>query len=162
MTSSLLPLNANERLELLYNFYHIGEEEHFRTDIMECLRSGRDWRNDVICNSIDFKTHNDYFRTDKKYCKAMYISPEHYPSAISDEFIIKLVNFNEPSIFTVDYTPVSQTVLKKVLDIKYMGIESDISRQQQKRNKNNDFASEISYKLRRQKTEIEEIGRAHV
>ncbi len=157
LTSSLLPLNANERLELLYNFYHIGEEEHFRTDIMECLRSGRDWRNDVICNSIDFKTHNDYFRTDKKYCKAMYISPEHYPSAISDEFIIKLVNFNEPSIFTVDYTPVSQTVLKKVLDIKYMGIESDISRQQQKRNKNNDFASEISYKLRRQKTEIEEM-----
>lgn len=45
----------------------------------------------------------------------------------------------------------------RILQKKYLGIESDIIKQQQTRNKNNDFSSEISYTTRRQKAEIEDI-----
>lgn len=45
----------------------------------------------------------------------------------------------------------------KVLQKKYLGIESDIIKQQRVRNKNNDFSSEISYNKRIEKKEIEEI-----
>ncbi len=157
LTSTLLPLNANERIELLYNFYHVGDEEYFRFDIMECIRQGKDWRNDIACNAVDFTENDEYFRMDRKYCTAMYISPEHYPSTLSDEFINKLVNCNEPSIFTVDYVPVSQTLLKKVLDVKLDGIENSIERQQHKHNQQQNFSSEISYKVRKQKQSVEEM-----
>lgn len=40
---------------------------------------------------------------------------------------------------------------------KYLGIESDIIRQQRVRNRNNDFSSEISYTKRNEKKEIENI-----
>lgn len=45
----------------------------------------------------------------------------------------------------------------KVLQKKYLGIESDIIKQQRVRNRNNDFSSEISYNKRIEKKEIEEI-----
>ena len=45
----------------------------------------------------------------------------------------------------------------KILQKKYLGIESDIIKQQRVRNKNNDFSSEISYNKRIEKKEIEEI-----
>lgn len=45
----------------------------------------------------------------------------------------------------------------KVLQKKYLGIESDIIKQQRVRNKNNDFSTEISYAKRTEKKEIEEI-----
>ena len=45
----------------------------------------------------------------------------------------------------------------RILQKKYLGIESNIIKQQQTRNKNNDFSSEISYTTRRQKADIEDI-----
>lgn len=44
-----------------------------------------------------------------------------------------------------------------MLQKKYLGIESDIIKQQRVRNKNNDFSTEISYAKRTEKKEIEEI-----
>jgi len=39
----------------------------------------------------------------------------------------------------------------------YLGIESDIMKQQRTRNRNNDFYTEISYRKRMEKKEMEEI-----
>ena len=45
----------------------------------------------------------------------------------------------------------------KMLQKKYLGIESDIIKQQRTRNRNNDFSSDISYATRQKKKDIEEI-----
>lgn len=156
LKSTLLPLNANEKLQLLYNFYHIGEED-YNIDIAKLLKEGKDWRNELSCDMLDFTGSDKYFRTEKKYCTAMYVVPGKYPATITDEFLNKLVSFNEPSIFSIDFVPVSQTLLKKVLDVKLAGIESSISRQQQKHNDQKNFSSEISYKVRKQKQSIEDM-----
>ena len=44
--------------------------------------------------------------------------------------------------------PVPKDLTTKVLQKKYLGIESDIIKQQRVRNKNNDFSTEISYAKR--------------
>ena len=49
------------------------------------------------------------------------------------------------SIVSIDVVPVPKDLTTKILQKKYLGIESDIIRQQRVRNKNNDFSSEISY-----------------
>lgn len=54
------------------------------------------------------------------------------------------------------------TIILKIFDknferLQYLGIESDIIKQQRVRNKNNDFSTEISYAKRTEKKEIEEI-----
>ena len=53
--------------------------------------------------------------------------------------------------------PVPKDLTTKTLQKKYLGIESDIIKQQRVRNKNNDFSSEISYAKRTEKKEIEAI-----
>ena len=61
------------------------------------------------------------------------------------------------SITSIDVVPIPKDMTTKVLQKKYLGIESDIIKQQRVRNKNNDFSSEISYNKRIEKKEIEEI-----
>ena len=61
------------------------------------------------------------------------------------------------SITSIDVVPVPKDLTTKVLQKKYLGIESDIIKQQRVRNKNNDFSTEISYAKRTEKKEIEEI-----
>ncbi len=61
------------------------------------------------------------------------------------------------SITSIDIVPIPKDMTTKILQKKYLGIESDIIRQQRVRNKNNDFSSEISYNKRIEKKEIEGI-----
>ena len=61
------------------------------------------------------------------------------------------------SITSIDVVPIPKDLTTKTLQKKYLGIESDIIKQQRVRNKNNDFSTEISYAKRTEKKEIEEI-----
>ena len=45
----------------------------------------------------------------------------------------------------MDVVPVPKDLTMKMLQKKYLGIESDIIKQQRTRNRNNDFSSDISY-----------------
>lgn len=158
LTSSLIALDANMRLKLLYEFYHMGDIDYsyFDIDVNDYITTGRDWKNDVVCNAIDFVTSEDYFIRNEKYCTVRYITPE-YPSFITDDIVTVLTDISEPSIFSFDYVPVSQSLLKEVLDVKNMGIDKSISDQQQKHNKQKNFTSDISYKVKTEKKEIEEM-----
>lgn len=153
--SPLTPLNANDRLNVLYNFYRCGDEDKFDINVHECISTGADWRNDLACKYINFNESPDYFVTDKKYCRAMYIDPSHYPTdTLSDEFFESLSNIVECSLFTIDYVPISKEATKTTLELKYMGVQEKIRKQQQKRNSNKDFSSEISYTVQKENDEL--------
>ena len=92
---------------------------------------------------------------DKKFCRALFI--KKYPSSFSDRFLNVITSLPVHSITSIDVVPIPKDMTTKVLQKKYLGIESDIIKQQRVRNKNNDFSSEISYNKRIEKKEIEEI-----
>ncbi len=76
---------------------------------------------------------------------------------MSDRFINEITSLPVHSITSIDVVPVPKDLTTRVLQKKYLGIESDIIKQQRIRNKNNDFSSEISYAKRTEKREIETI-----
>ena len=45
-----MSLNGNERLKVLYDYYHLGDEGSFDFDIKKAKKVGADFRND-LCNS---------------------------------------------------------------------------------------------------------------
>ena len=53
--------------------------------------------------------------------------------------------------------PVPKDLTTRTLQKKYLGVESDILRQQRVRNKNNDFASDISYGKKVEKKTLEAL-----
>jgi len=151
--AEIVPLTGNERIKVLHDFYHLGEENSFDFDIKTARKVGVDFRND-LCNKM-MQFYPDYFKDEKKFCRALFI--KKYPSSLSDRFLNEITSLPVHSITSIDVVPIPKDMTTKVLQKKYLGIESDIIKQQRVRNKNNDFSSEISYNKRIEKKEIEEI-----
>ena len=151
--AEIVPLTGNERIKVLHDFYHLGEENSFDFDIKTARKVGADFRND-LCNKM-MQFYPDYFKDEKKFCRALFI--KKYPSSLSDRFLNEITSLPVHSITSIDVVPIPKEMTTKVLQKKYLGIESDIIKQQRVRNKNNDFSSEISYNKRIEKKEIEEI-----
>ena len=151
--AEIVPLTGNERIKVLHDFYHLGEENSFDFDIKTARKVDADFRND-LCNKM-MQFYPDYFKDEKKFCRALFI--KKYPSSLSDRFLNEITSLPVHSITSIDVVPIPKDMTTKVLQKKYLGIESDIIKQQRVRNKNNDFSSEISYNKRIEKKEIEEI-----
>ena len=151
--AEIIPLSGNERIKVLYDYYHLGEEGRFDFDIREAKKVGADFRNDLCNGMVQF--YPDYFKDEKKFCRALFI--KKYPSSLSDRFLNEITSLPVHSITSIDVVPIPKDMTTKILQKKYLGIESDIIKQQRVRNRNNDFSSEISYNKRIEKKEIEEI-----
>ena len=151
--SKLTPLTGNERLKILHDYYRLGREDEFNFDIRQGRITGTDFRNE-ICNTR-IKYHPDYFEDEGKVGRVLFI--KKYPTYLSDRFFTELTFLPVHSVTSVDVVPVPKDLTMKMLQKKYLGIESDIIKQQRTRNRNNDFSSDISYATRQKKKDIEEI-----
>jgi len=151
--ADIVPLTGNERLKVLYDYYHLGNEEQFEFDLKDSKIVGTDFTND-LCNGM-VKYFPEHFEDERKFCKALFI--KKYPSILSHRFLNEITSLPVHSITSIDVVPIPKDLTTKTLQKKYLGIESDIIKQQRVRNKNNDFATEISYAKRTEKKEIEEI-----
>lgn len=151
--TTIRALNGNERLKVLHDFYHLGNEDDFDFDIKHAKKVGADFRND-LCNGM-LKYFPDHIEDEGKYMRALFF--KKYPSSLSDGFLNKIASLPVYSITSIDVVPIPKDLTTRTLQKKYLGIESDIIKQQRVRNKNNDFSSEISYAKRTEKKEIEEI-----
>lgn len=152
--SGLIPLNATERLRALHGFYRMGEEESFSFEWNEYLSMKRDWRNDII--NISLREHKEYLEMENgKVACTMFV--RSYASGLSDMFLTELTNVPFPLIVTMDCEPMENDYAYNLVMKKYMGNERSIIRQQEVKNKNGDFSSNISYEKRRQQEEAEEM-----
>lgn len=152
----LVPLNSNERFRVVHDFLRMGNEEKYSFDLKKYINNGNDWRNYIVPDYIDF--NENMFFTENKCCKAMYVNPESYPDDdLSDEFFDNLVNITIPSIISVDYVPVNKTATKDALERQYMSTQDKIRKQQNKRNKNGNFTSEISYPVAKENDDVKEM-----
>lgn len=146
-------LSGNERLKVLHDYYRLGKESDFDFDIKVAKKTGNDFVND-ICNER-VKYYPDFFQDESKFCRALYI--KKYPSSLSDRFLNEITSLPVHLMTSIDVVPIPKDLTTKTLQKKYLGIESDIIKQQRVRNRNNDFSTDISYTKRSEKREIEAI-----
>lgn len=151
--TGIVVLSGNERMKVLHDFYHLGDEDGFNFDLKHAKELGSDFRSD-LCNGM-LKYFPDHIEDESKFMRAMFI--KNYSSSLSDHFLNEITSLPVHSITSIDVVPIPKDLTTKTLQKKYLGIESDIIRQQQVRNKNHDFSTEISYAKRTEKKEIEEI-----
>ena len=115
--AEIVPLNGNERLKVLYDYYHLGDEGSFDFDIKKAKKVGADFRND-LCNGM-VKYFPDHFEDESKFCKALFI--KKYPSSLSDRFINEITSLPVHSITSkvVNYIKVGE-IWQKVKKQKYI------------------------------------------
>jgi len=151
--SNLTILDTNERLELLYDFYHVGSEEYFNFDINDYAAQGRDYKQYIAPDSISFE--RDTFHMNGKIGRVLCLEPSKYPVSLVANFFSQVSNLSCVSFFTMNYLMIPQDVAIKTLESKQIGIEHDIEKQQQRRNRDGNFSSDISFKTRTEKKEVE-------
>ena len=152
--SGLVPLNAKERLRALHSFYRMGEEESFLFDWNDYLKLRRDWRNDIINTSL--REHKEYLEfEDGKYGCALFV--RKYANGLTDKYLSEITNLNFPIIYTIDCEPIDNNYAYNMIMNKYMSIDLSIQNEQQKKNENGDYSSNINYERRKQQRDAEEL-----
>lgn len=155
LSSALIPMNAAERLRVLWSFYHMGKEDKFALDLEQEIGAAHSVKDALADTVMDFDSDIAQFSMDDKVGQMLYLDPVSYPTSLTDTFFKELVELPIPSVYSIDYEPIGQDIAIKTLEEKLMGVERKITKQQQKRNKNGAFTSDISYQVRREKTELE-------
>ncbi|HMM32566.1 MAG TPA: ATP-binding protein, partial [Clostridia bacterium] len=102
MKVELRPLDANERLRLLHDFYRAGEEVFYNFNLRESAQRGHSFKDYVCADGMEIKS--DYLRIGDRWARALYLS--HYPSNMYDDLIAKLTDLNKQTMISVDYIPV--------------------------------------------------------
>ena len=152
--SCLIPLDATERLRALHSYYRMGDEASFSFDWNEYLHLKRDWRNDIINTSL--REYPEYLEMESGNCACvMFI--RKYPNGLTDQFLNELTNMNFPLIYTMDVEPLDNDVAYQMVMKKYMSNERSINREQELKNENGDYSTNINYERRKQQRDTEEI-----
>lgn len=152
--SCLIPLDATERLRALHSYYRMGDEASFSFDWNEYLHLKRDWRNDIINTSL--REYPEYLEMESGNCACvMFI--RKYPNGLTDQFLNELTNMNFPLIYTMDVESLDNDVAYQMVMKKYMSNERSINREQELKNENGDYSTNINYERRKQQRDTEEM-----
>lgn len=151
--SGIIPMNASQRLRALHCFYRMGKETLFDFDWNEYIYMKRDWRNDIVNTGI--KEHQDYLEMGHgRVASVLFV--RSFASGLSDTFLKELTDVPFPAVVTMDCDPVDNEYAFKLLMDKYMATERSIDRQQETKNKNGAYSTDVSYDKRKEKEELEE------
>lgn len=152
--SCLIPLDATERLRALHSYYRMGDEASFSFDWNEYLHLKRDWRNDIINTSL--REYPEHLEMEGGNCACvMFI--RKYPNGLTDQFLNELTNMSFPLIYTMDVEPLDNDVAYQMVMKKYMSNERSINREQELKNENGDYSTNINYERRKQQRDTEEM-----
>ena len=80
-----------------------------------------------------------------------------YPNGLTDQFLNELTNMDFPIIYSMDVEPLDNDVAYQMVMKKYMSNERSINREQELKNENGDYSTNINYERRKQQRDTEEM-----
>ncbi len=156
MTGSIMkPLSVNERMQLLYNFTHVGLKTKYKFDFDEEISNCRDWVNTIAPASLRFE--NDMFYMNGKVGKVIYI--KDYPKNLETDMISRLAAINCTSFISVNNELLTTNGLKKELARKHMKVGMKIQNEKTRNRHQNDYFADASAALTDANNKIEAFER---
>lgn len=153
LDSAARPVENQERLRIFHDFFRPGWEEYFAFDMEETMGRGHDFKDYICPDGMQF--HADYFELSGKVGRVLFL--RDYASYLKDELISKLSDFSRSLMLSIDILPIPTEEAVKEMQNRILGIESDITRWQQKQNSSNNFAAVIPYDLEQLRAESKEF-----
>ena len=153
--SYLITFHCEERLKILYDFYNYGIDHKipFQFDFNANVEAARDFLDDIAPRSLTF--YDSCFEMNGGYGRILYV--RSFPSALSDRFLQILTDFPYHIWVSVDAEPLNKAAATKLIDEKYMAVETKIAKQQQVRNRNHAYSSDITKAVQDEKKAVIEV-----
>lgn len=153
LNSKFTELDVNERMQLFYDFYRVGEEDLYNFNIKDFMRKGHSFKDYICPNTFEFKS--DYFKMGERFGRVLYL--KEYANFIRDSIISELTDLNKNMILSIDMKPVPMDeAIRKAEQIR-LGVETNITGWQKRQNANNNFSAVIPYDLERQRETSKEF-----
>ena len=153
LDSGARPLDNHERLRLFHDFFRPGEEPYFQFDLSEAMKKGHDFRDYIAPDGMQFKA--DHFQMGNKVGRVLFL--REYASYIKDSMIAELSDFSRNLMLSIDILPIPTDEAVKEVQSRILGIESDITRWQQRQNDKNNFTATVPYELEQLRGETKEF-----
>jgi type IV secretory pathway VirB4 component len=153
LSSKPKELDAKERLRIFHDFFRIGSEIQYRFDLKETMKKGHSFKDYICPESIDLNA--DHIKIGEKFARVLYL--KEYASYIKDSMITELSDLPKNMMLSIDIVPVPTDEAIKEMNKRIMGVETDITRYQQKQNRNNNFSAVIPYDLEQMREETKEF-----
>lgn len=150
--SSIVRLDARERLRSLHSIFRMGMEEEFDWSFEACLKNKRNWKNDILPASIE--QHKEYMVLGKKYVSVLFCQAMKN-SFDADKAIAALSRTGFPSLVTMDIAPIEREYLLNKLSAIHVNNDKSISDEIDRKKNAGQYASSISSQKERRKDEIE-------
>ncbi len=153
LDSGARPVPNHDRLRILHDFFRPGEEQYFTFDQTAAIRRGLDFK-DLICpDGMRFRA--GYFEMGDKVGRVLFL--KDYASYIKDSMISALSDFPRNLMLSIDILPIPTDEAVREIQSRIMGIETDITRWQQRQNDKNNFTATVPYDLEQLRGEAKEF-----
>lgn len=153
MGSHLKVLDAEERLHIVYDFYHAGEEADYHMDLRDMIKYGHDART-YICPER-FENGADHVVIGKRYARVLLV--RELASYVKDNIVSKIQDINNTSMMSFSIVPVATDAAVNEVEKRLMGVEKNIVTWQQRQAKRNLPSSPIPYDFEQQRKEVREF-----
>ena len=151
--SKLEEVTAEEKLRILFDFFHYGAEDDYHYDAGLYTQRGYSFKDAIAPDCLEFRT--DYFKMDGRYGRVLYL--RDYANFIKDSFIAELTDIDRGMILSIDASPITTEATVKLGENKLLSVETNISNWQRKQNSNNNFSATVPYDMERQREESREF-----
>ena len=152
LDSGAWEISMQERLRLLHDFFRPGEEELFSYEQASVLRRGMDFR-DLICpDGLRFR--DSYFEMGDKFGRVLFL--KDFGSYLRDDMIADLSAISRSLVLSIDILPIPTDEAVREVQSRILGIETDITRWQQRQNDKNNFSASVPYELEQLRAEAKE------
>lgn len=153
LSSKTTELGYKDRLRIFYDFFRNGADGEFEFDMRKEMAKGKSFKDRICPDNIEFK--KDHIILGDKYARVIFL--KEYPSFLKDSMLSELTDFSRSMMLSVDIQPIPTDDAVKQIQKKLLGIETDITKWQQKQNMNNNFSATIPYEMEQMRKEIKEF-----
>ena len=147
--SDLYEVNDEEKLRMIYDFFHRGCEDDFRYDRILNAKRGHDFKIAIAPQSMEFRS--DYFKIDGRYGRVLYL--KDYANNVKDSILADLTDVDRNLMLSIDAEPIPTDKAVRQGENKLLAVETNIANWQRKQNQNNHFSATIPYEMERQREE---------
>ena len=153
LDSGAKALDTYERPRILHDFFRPGEEQFYKFDLNASMRLGHSFKDYIAPDGMKFLS--DHFELGGKVGRVLFM--RKYSSYIKDDMITSMADFPRTLVLSIDLLPVPTDEAVRDVQSQIMGIESDITRWQQRQNARNNFTAVVPYELEQQRAETKEF-----
>ncbi len=153
LDSGARPISNHDRLRVLHDFFRPGEESNFTFDQSTTLRRGIDFRDHICPDGLQFKA--GHFEMGNQVGRVLFL--KDFASYIKDAMISDLSDFPRNLMLSIDILPVPTDEAVREIQSRILGIETDITRWQQRQNDKNNFTATVPYSLEQIRSEAKEF-----